>query len=70
MVKESAGDRLFDIINYFLLAIVLTIVLYPLIFVAVASISNPAAVVKGQVWLLPKDINFTGYEKVFANKEF
>lgn len=69
MVKESAGDRLFDIINYFLLAIVLTIVLYPLIFVAVASISNPAAVVKGEVWLLPKDINFTGYEKVFANKE-
>ena len=29
MVKESAGDRLFDIINYILLAIVLTIVLYP-----------------------------------------
>lgn len=69
MVKESAGDRLFDIINYILLAIVLTIVLYPLIFVAVASISNPAAVVKGEVWLLPKDINFAGYEKVFANKE-
>lgn len=69
MVKESAGDRLFDIINYILLAIVLTIVLYPLIFVAVASISNPAAVVKGEVWLLPKEINFTGYEKVFANKE-
>lgn len=69
MVKESAGDRLFDIINYILLAIVLTIVLYPLIFVAVASISNPAAVVKGEVWLFPKEINFTGYEKVFANKE-
>lgn len=69
MVKESAGDRLFDIINYILLAIVLIIVLYPLIFVAVASISNPAAVVKGEVWLLPKEINFTGYEKVFANKE-
>lgn len=69
MVKESAGDRLFDIINYILLAIVLAIVLYPLIFVAVASISNPAAVVKGEVWLLPKEINFTGYEKVFANKE-
>jgi len=69
MVKESAGDRLFDIINYILLAIVLTVVLYPLIFVAVASISNPAAVVKGEVWLLPKEINFTGYEKVFANKE-
>ncbi|WP_054955273.1 carbohydrate ABC transporter permease [Paenibacillus dakarensis] len=69
MVKESAGDRLFDIINYTLLAIVLIIVLYPLIFVAVASISSPAAVVKGEVWLFPKEINFTGYEKVFANKE-
>lgn len=69
MVKESKGDRLFDIINYFLLVVVLIIVLYPLIFVAVASISNPAAVVNGEVWLLPKEITFTGYEKLFANKE-
>lgn len=69
MVKESKGDRLFDIINYFLLAVVLIVVLYPLIFVAVASISNPAAVVNGEVWLLPKEITFTGYEKLFANKE-
>lgn len=69
MVKQSRGDRIFDIINLLLLGFVLIIVLYPLVFVAVASISDPAAVVNGEVWLIPKDITFAGYEKVFSNKE-
>ncbi|SMF83142.1 carbohydrate ABC transporter membrane protein 2, CUT1 family (TC 3.A.1.1.-) [Paenibacillus uliginis N3/975] len=69
MVKQSRGDRIFDIINLLLLGSVLIIVLYPLVFVAVASISDPAAVVNGEVWLIPKDITFAGYEKVFSNKE-
>lgn len=69
MVKNSKEDRIFDIVNHVLLGIVLLIVLYPLIFVTVASISDPAAVAKGEVWLLPKDINFVGYQKVFSNHE-
>ncbi|MGM1050505.1 MAG: carbohydrate ABC transporter permease [Bacillota bacterium] len=69
MVKQSRGDRIFDIINLLLLGSVLIIVLYPLVFVAVASISDPTAVVNGEVWLIPKDITFAGYEKVFSNKE-
>lgn len=69
MVKQSRGDRIFEIINYLLLGFVLIIVMYPLLFVAVASISDPAAVVNGEVWLIPKDITFVGYEKVFSNSE-
>lgn len=69
MVKNSKEDRIFDIVNYVLLGIVLLIVMYPLIFVTVASISDPGAVAKGEVWLLPKGINFVGYQKVFANRE-
>lgn len=69
MVKPSTGDRIFDFINHLLLALVLVIVLYPLFFVAIASISDPSAVVGGEVWLWPKDLTFTGYEKVFANQE-
>ncbi|WP_280521205.1 carbohydrate ABC transporter permease [Paenibacillus mangrovi] len=67
--QQTRGDRAFDWINYALLAIVLLIVLYPLVFVLSASISNPQAVNSGQMWLLPKDITFLGYEKVFQNNE-
>jgi len=69
MVKQSRGDQLFDIVNHILLGLVLLIVLYPLFFVVIASISDPAAVSRGEVLLFPKDINFVGYEKVFSNND-
>ncbi|WP_407056078.1 carbohydrate ABC transporter permease [Paenibacillus dendritiformis] len=48
---------------------ILLIVLNPLVFVLSASISNPAAVSRGELWLFPKEITFVGYEKVFQNRE-
>jgi putative aldouronate transport system permease protein len=69
MVKQTFGDRLFDVINCLILVLILILVLYPLVFVAVASISDPAAVLAGEVWLLPKGIRFDGYVKVFQNHE-
>jgi len=60
--------QIFDIINYSILFILLIIVLYPLYFVFIASFSNPWAVHMGRVWLLPAEITFEGYEKVFMNK--
>lgn len=69
MDRESWGDRLFGVVNGFMLAVVLIIVLYPLWFVAMASISDPMAVLNGKVWLWPQGLTLVGYEKVFANKD-
>lgn len=66
---ETRGDKLFGVINSLLLVMILLIVLYPLVFVLSASISNPAAVSRGELWLFPKEITFVGYEKVFQNRE-
>ncbi|PZM62514.1 carbohydrate ABC transporter permease [Paenibacillus dendritiformis] len=66
---ETRGDKLFGFINSLLLVIILLIVLYPLVFVLSASISNPAAVSRGELWLFPKEITFVGYQKVFQNRE-
>ncbi|WGU94470.1 carbohydrate ABC transporter permease [Paenibacillus dendritiformis] len=66
---ETRGDKLFGFINSLLLVMILLIVLYPLVFVLSASISNPAAVSRGELWLFPKEITFVGYEKVFQNRE-
>ncbi|PYI54854.1 carbohydrate ABC transporter permease [Paenibacillus flagellatus] len=67
MVKQSFGDKLFGFVVHALLVLVLIAVLYPLLFVAVASISDPGKVVNGEIWLWPEDITFRGYEKVFRN---
>ncbi|MFL1677332.1 carbohydrate ABC transporter permease [Paenibacillus dendritiformis] len=66
---ETRGDKLFGVINSLLLVMILLIVLNPLVFVLSASISNPAAVSRGELWLFPKEITFVGYEKVFQNRE-
>ena len=69
METRSSGDKMFDAVNMTLLGIVSIIVLYPLVFVLSASISDPAAVLGGDMWLLPKGITFEGYAKVFDNSD-
>ncbi|MDF2663873.1 MAG: sugar transporter permease [Paenibacillus sp.] len=69
MEARSYGDKWFGAVNATLLAFVSLIVLYPLIYVLSASISNPAAVLNGDMWLVPKEVTFAGYSKVFENKE-
>jgi putative aldouronate transport system permease protein len=69
VIKESTTDRTFGVVVYLVLALVTVIVLYPLIDILSASISNPAAVARGKVWLMPIDINFKAYLSIFHNNE-
>ncbi|MGC5770730.1 carbohydrate ABC transporter permease [Paenibacillus pabuli] len=69
MLVESRGDRIFNIVNHFLLIIITLIVIYPLVFVLSASFSDPQTVLRGEMFLWPKGINFHSYEKIFQNKD-
>ena len=64
-LKQKPGDIILDILTYGVIAVMLVIALYPIYFVVIASISNPAAVSLGEVLLLPKGLNFLGYQKIF-----
>lgn len=64
IIGQSHNDRIFDIINIILMIIILFTIAYPLFFVVIASISDPAYVEKGQVLLWPKGISLLGYEKI------
>ncbi|KAA8747450.1 MULTISPECIES: carbohydrate ABC transporter permease [Paenibacillus] len=66
-VKESRSDKLFLLCNYIYLTVALVIVLYPLLYIISASISDPKYVASGEMWLLPKGITFEGYARVFEN---
>lgn len=63
-----SGDRLFDIVNYTLLGLATIIVLYPLYFILIASVSTPAEVLAGNVWVFPKGLNLDGYIRIFNDK--
>lgn len=68
-VIESRGEKIFKIINNFLLALMAIAALYPFIYVLSASISKPYNVVTGKVLLLPKGLNFDAYKEVLGNLE-
>ncbi|MDG0811290.1 carbohydrate ABC transporter permease [Cohnella rhizosphaerae] len=68
-MREKGADRLFLIANAAVLSIVLILVLFPLLHILAASISDPQLVNKGKVWLLPRDLTFEGFRRVFRNEE-
>ncbi|MGF7031553.1 putative aldouronate transport system permease protein [Paenibacillus mucilaginosus] len=61
---RSRNDLIFDVLNYFVLSAIAIIVLYPLYFVFIASISNPTAVLNGEMWIWPKGITMEGYSRI------
>jgi putative aldouronate transport system permease protein len=69
VIKENFGDKIFNVINQIILGLFMLIVLYPLYFVIIASISNPDLVNTGKVILWPRDITFMGYIRIFNDGE-
>lgn len=68
MRNFSLSDKAFERINFIFVLMITLIIVYPLIFVISASISDPHAVNTGKVWLWPVDITFDGFIRVFNNK--
>lgn len=64
-IRETGVDRVFNIINYTILTVFLVVILYPLIYVVSASLSDGAAVISGQVVLLPVNFSLVAYERIF-----
>ena len=62
------GDRVFSIVNDFLMLLAILVVLYPLIYIVSSSFSSPSAVSAGRVILFPVDFSLRGYEAVFEHK--
>lgn len=64
-IRDTRSDRAFTIGNYIALSLILLLVLYPLVFVVSASMSDPTAVSAGRVWLWPVELNFNAYKTIF-----
>ncbi len=67
--RMTTGDKVFLVIAYILVALVSISCLYPFIYVISASLSDYESLARGEVWLLPKGINFEAYKIVFETDE-
>ena len=61
---DTKGDKVFGVINGILLAILTLLVVYPIYFILIASISDPTYVNQGLTFLFPRGITMMGYEKI------
>lgn len=67
-IRDSAGDKVFLRVVFIFLLLCFLIVLYPLIYIVSASLSDARAVLSGRVWLWPVDITLDGYRAVFKSQ--
>ncbi len=67
-IRISYADLIFDIINYTILIFIVISILYPLYFIVIASISDPAMVGSGRVLFWPRGLNLEGYKAIFKDR--
>lgn len=70
MKDKSKGYRIFTCFNYTILTLIALSCLYPVYYVAAASVSNPEELMRHQGILLGplKELTLDGYRMVFSNR--
>ena len=66
---RTKQDVIYDAVIFVVLTLLLLIVLYPLYFIIISSVSTPEAVAGGKVFFLPVGLTFKGYEEVFKSEK-
>ena len=64
-VRSLRSDRVYLTVVHIVMAVILVLTLYPIIYVISSSFSSPQAVSTGQVRLWPVDFSLRGYKEVF-----
>lgn len=67
--RRHLGDKVFYLINSIILGLLALIILYPLYFIIIASISDPDAVLAGKVVLYPVNITLSGFHKIIERQD-
>ena len=69
MIK-SRGSKIVDWIIVFICFLMILICLLPLMNVLSRSLSSPSALIRNEVMLWPKDLNFDAYEMVLGTSKY
>lgn len=68
MKFRSRPDKVFDIVNTLIMTVITFLVLYPLYFIIISSVSDPVYVNSGAVWLYPEGFTLEGYTQIFKDQ--
>ena len=68
-MRQTGGDLVFQIFNTVFMIIFLIIMVYPLYFTVIASVSSHTALAGGHIFLRPIGFNIHAYRNVFYNRE-
>lgn len=63
-MKHTRADKIFYTFIYIFLTLAFLVVVYPLYFVVISSISDPVQVNMGKVWWKPVELSLEGYQRV------
>lgn len=63
-MKQSLGDRIFIGVSNLFLILLVIVILYPVYFVVIASVTEPAFANNGTILLYPKGFNLLGYKRI------
>ena len=66
-IHETKVDRVFNVVVYVLIALLLLMFIYPLWFVLMASFSDPQYVNAGALLIYPRGFTTMGYKMVFSD---
>lgn len=67
--KFNTGDFIFDLLIWIFLIFAVLICVYPFVYVVSVAISSGEAVNRGEVILLPVDLNFDALKTVLVYKQ-
>jgi putative aldouronate transport system permease protein len=65
--RDSGADRAYNVVVVTILLAAIAAILYPLYFIVIASVSEPSAIMNGDVWLWPQGFTLDGYARIFSD---
>ncbi|MBT2764721.1 carbohydrate ABC transporter permease [Paenibacillus sp. ISL-20] len=63
--KPSLSDRVFDIVNFTIMALVMIVTLYPFLNVLAISLNDSVDTVRGGIYLWPREFTLENYVQIF-----
>lgn len=67
--RDRLADPAFNVVAIGLLLLAIVAILYPLYFIVIASVSEPAEILNGNVWLWPQGFTVEGYGRIFSDPD-
>lgn len=68
-IRETYSDKSFSIFRTIILALCCLLVLYPIYYMLIVSISDGYAVIRGEVTLLPQDFSLDAYRALLSDED-